>query len=284
MYKLDKRDYAKAVKPLREVEINTLFAESVVRGEAEGEIYADDAVRPEVFYIVHPYGMSLLFGSTEKENFNRALRAYLLGEDRERTADEWLQVYPDAWNGQIRGMLGEKLTPVGEAQPAQPACSVPAGPCVEIHERVNFAFDRDRYLAAKAAVVPEEHRLVKTNGALFDRIEGSVVPKHFWRNAAAFEQAGLGYSLMCGAAHVATAFSAYRNERQLEIGIETAESYRGRGFARLVCQALIDDCLRLGLEPVWACRRGNEGSYRLAQALGFAPVLTVPYYRLTAIG
>ncbi|MCH1639812.1 GNAT family N-acetyltransferase [Paenibacillus timonensis] len=279
MYKLEKRDYAKAVKPLHEVGINRLFAESVVRGESEGEIYADDPARPEVFYVVHPYGMSLLFGSTEKENFNRALRAYLLDEDRVRTADEWLQVYPDAWNGQIRGMLGEKLIHVGEAEPAGTA---PAGPCVEIHERVNFAFDRDRYLVAKAAVVPEEHRLVKTNGALFDQIEGSVVPKHFWRNAAAFEQAGLGYSLLRGAAHVATAFSAYRNERQLEIGIETAEASRGKGYAYLVSQALIDECLRLGLEPVWACRRGNEGSYRLAQKLGFVPTLTLPYYRLTA--
>jgi hypothetical protein len=35
------------------------------------------------------------------------------------------------------------------------------------------------------------------------------------------------------------------------------------------------------LEPVWACRLENDGSYKLAQKLGFEPVLEIPYYRLS---
>ncbi|MGG6313778.1 GNAT family N-acetyltransferase [Paenibacillus macerans] len=281
MIRLDKHDYGKAAGPLREVGINTLFAESVVRGEMPGEIFVDDAARPQAFYVVHPYGMSLLFGSAEEENFNRALRDYLLDAGCARTADEWLQVYPEeAWSRQIREMLGARLAGAGEQKQTPPAGSDPAGPCVEQHERVNFTFDRLRYSEVPASATPAGVKLAKTTGAMFDRIPGTVVPKHFWRDATAFERAGLGYSLFCGGELAATAFSAYRNERQLEIGIETAEPFRGRGFARLVSRALIDECLRLGLEPVWACRRGNEGSYRLAQQLGFAPLRVIPYYRL----
>lgn len=283
MIRLEEKDYDKVSGPLHEVNINTLFAENVVRQDMPGAVYVDDAARPEVFYIAHPYGMSILFGDTEKEAFNRALRDYLLDNHKTRTGSEWLQVYPDAWNERIRRILGPGVVRPAQAQTAQGGSDA-AGPFVIEHERVNFAFDRHRYLNSARQADSADFDIVRTSKDMFDRIPGSVVPKHFWRDGAAFEQAGIGYSLICNGDIAATAFSALRNEKELEIGIETAEKYQGNGFAQKVCSALIDDCLNRGLEPVWACRRGNEGSYRLAQKLGFVPSLTIPYYCLPAGG
>jgi RimJ/RimL family protein N-acetyltransferase len=66
----------------------------------------------------------------------------------------------------------------------------------------------------------------------------------------------------------------------LEIGIETLEKFRGMGFAYHASAALIDHCIENGLEPVWACRLENQGSYYLAQKLGFVPSRMMPYYQL----
>jgi hypothetical protein len=35
-----------------------------------------------------------------------------------------------------------------------------------------------------------------------------------------------------------------------------------------------------GLTPVWSCRTENKESFRLAESLGFVPVLQLPYYEL----
>ncbi|MNP00830.1 GNAT acetyltransferase [compost metagenome] len=115
---------------------------------------------------------------------------------------------------------------------------------------------------------------------MYRNIQGSVIPRYFWKDEEQFDEIGLGYSLIYDGEIAATAFSAYKNGNQLEIGIETLEKYRGKGFAKMVCSALIDACLKSGLEPVWACRLENEGSYQLAQKLGFVPSVCVPYYKL----
>ena len=77
-----------------------------------------------------------------------------------------------------------------------------------------------------------------------------------------------------------TAFSAFVIDQQLEIGIETADNYRGKGYAIGTCCALIDYCLENDYEPVWGCKLHNTPSYLLAQKLGFVPTIYWPFYRL----
>lgn len=121
--------------------------------------------------------------------------------------------------------------------------------------------------------------MVPTTRDLFLQLEG-VSPRHFWKDANQFAQSGTGFTLMDNGTAASTAFAAFIEGGQLEIGIESHEAFRGKGYAFLVCAALIDYCLEQGLEPVWACRKENEGSYRLAQKLGFVPTVTLPYYKL----
>ena len=78
----------------------------------------------------------------------------------------------------------------------------------------------------------------------------------------------------------AIAFSATRFDDWLEIGIETRARYRGQGLARAVAVAMIRNCLAGGLTPVWACRKENTGSLKLAQSLGFVITKELPFYRL----
>jgi RimJ/RimL family protein N-acetyltransferase len=96
-----------------------------------------------------------------------------------------------------------------------------------------------------------------------------------------FKNNGVGFSLYHNGKLAATSFSSFRFKEKLELGIETAEEFRGKGLAQKVCAALIDYCIENNLEPIWACRLENTGSYKLALKLGFEPFLEIPYYRLS---
>jgi GNAT superfamily N-acetyltransferase len=261
MYELDPRtDHALAT--LRALPINTLFAQAVLCGDAEGRLFGDDPTAARTYYAVNSYGMALVWGGPPRPGFIDGLRVRLLDRDR-ATATEWLQVHPAAWADEIARML--------DGADGALRCT-----------RVNFAFDREAYRRARAALptLPPSTELVRTDEAMFARLDGSVVPRHFWRDSTQFVRAGGGFSLMVGDAIAATAFCSFRQGTLFELGIETAAAHRGRGYARHVACALIDECLRSGLEPIWACRRENDASYQLALRLGFVPTAHLPYFRL----
>lgn len=58
-------------------------------------------------------------------------------------------------------------------------------------------------------------------------------------------------------------------QRMLEITVETAPEYRGKGFARSNTAALAKYLLENGYSVAYCCSRYNEGSRRIAESLGF---------------
>ncbi len=276
MIRLASKDYGKAEEALRRLSINTMFVQSVLRECVDGEVYGDRVTEPEAFYVAHPYGMALLFGKTGSSDFEAGLAKRLTNADGSRSKAEWLQTEPGAgWDPVI-----------GSVMQAHHASLVEAGlpedgdQAIWKNTRVNFRFDPAKHEASKQTHLHREHDIVRTTGELFHRQPGAVVPRFYFRNEEQFVNEGVGFTALNGGEPAATAFSAFRNETKLEIGIEASEGFRGKGYAFAVCSALIDYCLEHGLEPVWSCRRENDASYRLAQKLGFVPTVTLPYYRL----
>lgn len=278
MIELESKDYYKATMPLSYVIINTMFAEAVIRQVVPGKVYVDCIHNPHTFYVVHPYGMALLFGESDNEVFNRDLNNYITNKNKTRFNPEWLQVDPASdWIGVIDSMLNSHNSKVMNNEDSADLNDQRA---IIRNTRVNFSFNRKEYLLTKELFQSHDHEVVRMTKELFVAQTGSVNPKGFWRDAEHFLAEGIGYSLLCEGEIVSTAFSAFHNEHQLEIGIETSEAFRGKGYAYSVSSALIDYCLNHRLEPVWACRLDNEGSYKLARRLGFEVSLTIPYYRL----
>lgn len=70
MKTLPKSNYKKAAEAIKNVAINTLFAEAVIEQKINGKIYVDNIEKPKTFYIIHPYGMTLLLGDSENNEFN----------------------------------------------------------------------------------------------------------------------------------------------------------------------------------------------------------------------
>ena len=263
------------MEPLRKVKINNLFARSVIENHVSGKVYADQIEHPTTFYVVHPYGISLLFGESNNLDFNHSFREYALNANKTRDKYEWMQGFPKDWNVFLCDLFAGNLINHSDAI----ATNDPEK--IEINTRVNFKFNVNTYLNLKKKNIPANSRIVRTNKEIFNHKSGSVIPYYFWDKADDFYKNGVGFSLLHENNLASTAFSSFIHENQLEIGIETLETYRGKGFAQLVCSAFIDYCIENKYEPIWSCKLENSASYQLAQLLGFEPILTIPFYRLS---
>ncbi|WP_379129548.1 GNAT family N-acetyltransferase [Paenibacillus sp. sgz500958] len=278
MIHLAREDYNKVLIPLNQVKINRMFAEAVIRKTIPGNVYVDCLEDPHAFYVLHPYGMSLLFGESGNEDFNRELVHYITNKKQKRLSQEWLQADPAGdWIALIDSVMlthndslvrDQTIDVKGTSQP------------ILRNTRVNFRFNSEAYRRTRKTITGPDDEIVQITKGMFMAQPGSVTARNFWRDEEHFLAEGIGYSLLSSGDIASTAFSAFIDPYKLEIGIETSEGHRGKGYAYAVCAALIDYCLEHQLEPVWSCRLENEGSYKLAQRLGFEPSLTLPYYRL----
>jgi GNAT superfamily N-acetyltransferase len=281
---LERKNYPLASERLPEIELNTLFAQAVLNLKVEGSIYVNDIGNPETFYVSHPYGMSLLFGTTEDKEFNSRLKDYLLDQSRSRKKREWLQVHPASWNDILCDLVNGRVTDYTEysEEMEESAILMRVRQCRPSHlirwERVNFEF---RNLPGGDNVeVDRGYRLSQIDPRSYDLISGSVIPANFWKDKETFLSSGIGFILTEDENMVSASFSSFFEGNELELGVETSEPYQGKGFGRFVCAELINYCLRNDLEPVWSCNRMNIGSYCLARSLGFEETLCLPYYEL----
>lgn len=274
MIRLEKESYSKLAEPLRQVTINNLFARAVIENHANGTVYVDNVDDPKTFYVLHSYGMSLLFGDHTNGKFNAAFLDYALNTKRTRDRYEWMQAFPAGWDATLEKLFAGNLVRSAENKVS------PDETKVELNTRVNFRFRPERYESSWKNNTAKNLAMVRTDAKLFTEMKGSVIPFYFWKSAEDFQTNGAGFSLLDEGRHASTAYSAFIFGKQLEIGIETEEAFRGKGYAQHSCSALIDYCLENGFEPVWACRLENTGSYKLAQKLGFEPSAEIPYYRL----
>ncbi|MEI9918116.1 MAG: GNAT family N-acetyltransferase [Bacteroidota bacterium] len=257
MILLPEQHYYKLKTHVLNVDYNNLFALAVIDRVVSGRVYVDNTEDPKTYYIVHRYGMSLLGGDHTNEEFNRTFFDYVINKDKSRTIVEWMQVYPVEWNEILRR------------------------PELELNTRVNFVFDPGRYYEFRNSLKNDNSiRIERMSAGLFDKMNGTVTPKVFWNSFEDFNKNGVGFCLFYNNELAATSFSSFLAPGKLELGIETVPGYRGRRLAERICVALLDYCLANNLEPLWACRLENTGSYVLAKKLGFVVAREMPYYRL----
>lgn len=270
---LDESRYSELIEPVSKINFNTLFAEAVIEHKIKGAVLVDDPENPKTFYVVHPYGMTLLFGDSKNEKFNHDLRAYALNTDQIRDKHEWMQAFPNTWNDVLANLFGDTLIAYSKNAKQQEKG------IIELNARVNFKFEKEKF--ERKTIDSPDIRIIRTNKEVFREMPGSVVPAYFWETAEDFLSKGIGFSLYYKGKLASTAYSSCINATQLELGIETAAKFRRMGFAKYVCRELIDYCIENTYEPVWACRLENTASYKLAQELGFRPSIELPYYRLS---
>lgn len=272
---LDKKKFSKLTERVKQIPFNNLFARAVVENIVTGKVYADDELDIRTAYIIHPYGMTLLLGDTSNDDFNQQFKEYSLNTDNKRNSFEWMQTFPNSWDAKLKGLFGQQLISSDQNN------SKLEKNIIELNTRINFKFDIASYLTKRVDRHNQVIKIVPTDRQLFREMRGTVVPKYFWDSEDDFFKNGMSFSLLYKGELASMAFASYKFDDQFELGIETHPEFRGHGFAEIVCSSLIDYCIENKYEPIWACRKENTGSYKLALKLGFYPVLELPYYRLS---
>jgi RimJ/RimL family protein N-acetyltransferase len=272
MILLEKEHYGKIIQSLRSVSINHLFARAVVEKRKAGKIYVDNAYKPETFYVIESYGMSLLFGNWKNIDFNIQFKDYALNKKQIRNSYEWMQTFPDEWNETLSDLFGDSLI--------KSADNTQETGVIELNTRVNFKFSHEKYKKIQKKSF-ENVEIRKTDAEIFKKMPGTVTPKYFWDSEDDFLKKGVGFSLFYDKQLAATSFSSCIIENILEIGVETVAEFRGKGLAEIVCYPLIDYCIENNYVPIWSCRLENIGSYKLAPKVGFEVAYQKPYYRLS---
>lgn len=274
MQLLSVASYPRVLPLLDQAELNTYFAAAVLNNKVDGQVYVDDELNPSVAYIIHSYGMSLLIGDSSNLVFNQCLRLHWARVVRQH--DEYLQVYPAQWENKLVDLLAQSVI----SCMADDSSVLNAAIVQQV--RVNFKFDVTRYAALQNSIDWSKYDVRELSATEFYNYTGSVVPNLFWRNAEIFTQHGVAFAIYHQGKLASVAFTSCRDESILELGIETNPEFRGLGLAKIVCARLIDYTLAHNLEPILACRKGNQGSYNLAQSLGFVAVRELAYYQFKA--
>lgn len=258
------------VPALRNVKVNVGFARAVLEDLVDGRTWVDRPTAPRAGHTLHPHGMGLVWGDDIGEIIGPLATHLRTGAYRAR--DEWLQIDPRwehlDWDGLLHA----------ESSSKSPECE---GATVQRFNRVNFHFDRATFLSRHGnRQAPVGCQLQPMSAREFDIPGVSVVPSAFWRDSQHFLANGGGWCIDQDGVPAAIAFSSFRFDSELEIGVETHPAHRGKGFAVAAAVAMIHAVLAAGLTPVWSCRQENAASLRLALRLGFVVSRVGPYFRL----
>ena len=263
MLELKKDDYEILLEAVLKVPFNTLMARSIISHHVDGKVFVDCYKNPQTFYIIHPYGMTFLFGKSDNELFNQELFDYFKMSSSSREGDHWLQVFPIEWDNVLSKLISKEIAIK--------------------YSRLNFKFDSAKFYEKYDKIDKTQYKIMPTPAEMLFEISGSVVPKDYWSCPRQFSQMAKAFTVIIDGKPASTAFTSARHDDKLEIGIETSKEHHGKGLAYLACGSLIEYCLEEGLEPVWSCRYENVASVKLAEKLGFVEILKTPYYHIPII-
>ena len=248
MILLNPSQYNMVIEPLLNVPINILYSRAVVeKRSVRGQVYVDDVDNPQSFYIVHPCGMSLVFGKP----LERYPNTYKL--------NEWLLSYPNIEDGMT--FFDNINTTVYK------------------YTRVHFKFNPNKYVSYRED--RKEFTIIRIDREMFNSLNGLVSPKFYWDNADDFFNIGVGFAVMRGVIPIATAFSTSVIDDKIDIGVNVHPNYKKRGYGTLVADAMVEFCLLNDCEPAWGTFSYNHPGIGLGEKLGFELIEILPCYGLT---
>lgn len=214
----------------------SIYAQSVVQGFQQGDVYrlGEGAV------VHHLCGFALLCGAVEQAQLE--------------------ELYTALHGGRRCVLFCQSGDVSGYFERAQG---------IKAERRLFYEFKKG---AANEWDLPEEFEIKEIDAGSISRLDGRITPSFSWESSERFLAKGKGFCVMHGQVPAAWAFSAAVSDDEIDIGVETLESYRGKGLAAAAANEMIRYALAVGKKPVWACHAGNVGSQKVAEKLGFEKV------------
>jgi hypothetical protein len=124
-------------------------------------------------------------------------------------------------------------------------------------------------LSAYLQPIPDRCIFRRVDRALFERSMDYQFYSDMFGSADRALEKTLGLFLMNGETILCEAWAGCNVSGTIEIGVNTIESERRKGYATATCARLILACEALGYQTYWNCAKQNTASRALAQKLGY---------------
>ena len=244
-------DYRKINHLIDQIRIEKVYPLSILEGIQTGEIFVDDDEAPTAALIWHYCGFANILGNYDERFIEETMKM--------------MQDPPEGHSGRM-ALQTENDRRLDEI--------ILKTPMVAKHERYIFEFtgDEDNILYA---VNSEPEEISSENYGL---MKGRIIPTFSWPTKEEFLKNGFGYCLIEDGMMLACAFASGVSKDYVDIGVETAEECRGKGYGKIVAAAVVKETLKRGKTPVWDCDTRNEASMRLACSVGFRIAGKHPWY------
>ena len=244
-------DYGKIEHLLDQIKIEKVYPLSILEGIQKGEIFVDNDETPTAALIWHYCGFANILGVYDEEFIKETMKM--------------MQNPPEGHSGRMALHAENDSRLEG---------LILKTPMVVKHERYIFEFagEKNDIFYSKEAELKE---IIAENYGL---MKGKIIPTFSWPDKEEFLKNGFGYCMIKDGQMLACAFASGISKDYVDIGVETAEECRGKGYGRIVSAAMVKETLRRGKIPVWDCDTRNEASMKLACSVGFEISGTHPWY------
>ena len=251
MEKLD--NYQKISHLLEQVDVEKVYPFSIMEGLQQGEVYVDNKDNPSVALIWHYCGFAYIVGKYDMDSI-RDIQKMMHNPSRWYSNRMVLQTGTDS-------KLQEMIL---------------SDSAINKRERYIFNYVNENISMPEFA----DCNLREITAENYDLLYGQIIPSFSWESKERFLRNGYGYCLMKDKKFLASAFSSGISKDYVDIGVETAGEFRGKGYGKIVALAMVKETLRRKKKPAWACDTLNEGSMRLACSVGFEVCGTHPWYKI----
>ena len=240
MKKIDKSKYSEYVESARGCTANRVYPMSIASGFQNGDIYTDG--RGGVLFW-HYCGFAYITGPVCPDFLEEVYKDFLLSDSDRRflliTDSEYTTEYFSNSDS------------------------------LQFNKRVEYVHSGT---VRKPSIPDSRFMIERITADNIGDIRGRIIPSFSWDSAAAFSEHGFGFIARCERNFAAVAFSSAVSPEEIDIGVETCESYRHNGLASYLAYQMCEEIFKLGRMPVWAHAETNEKSRKTAISNGFVPI------------
>lgn len=254
MVEVCKKDYHKLIGFADKNTCNRVYPLSIAEENQNGQIFVDsmDNITCALFW--HQCGFAYLSGKPNV-SFLSEVAALIRNEHHNNLRRFILQIDNNEWDNyffQEDGIIRE--------------------------DRYSFYFQKTDILN-KEIILPDGFVMKEIDEILLSKINGNIIPSFSWDSDIEFLNKGKGFCILFGNEIAATVFSSAVSHDEIDIGIETKESFRRCGLAAILARRIVQYILEEHKTPVWECHTGNTVSRHTAEKIGFHVQKTHSFFR-----
>ena len=242
MNKVDRIRYKEYIKCANECPANRVYPLSIANGTQDGDIYVDGK---GCVLFWHYCGFAYIYGDVSADALEEVYRNFLVSDTERRfllITDS--KSVSDYYSG--RDLL-------------------------RVDKRIEYTHSG---IIDNPPILDDGFIVEHITADNIGDVQGRITPSFSWNDSDKFLRNGFGFMARSkeDGSFAAVTFSSAVSPEEVDIGVETTETYRHHGLASYLAYEMCEEIIRQGRRPVWAHAETNTGSQKTALCVGFKPI------------